>query len=103
MVVSQRNLQLVLVSLILSPGLFSHFLFKGELLVISLQLLQCLLTLLGVLVLQQPAHARDCLSLLGVSILFAFVSERSLLLVSYLLVSPVPLVLSVNHHALVVH
>ena len=103
MVVSQRNLQLVLVSLITSPGLFSHFLFKRELLVVSLQLLHCLLTFLGVLVLQQPAHASDRLSLLGVCILFAFVLERSLLLLSYLLVSPVLLILSINHHALVVH
>lgn len=101
--IGKGDLELVLSGLILLPAFFTHFLLKSEALVSGLELLQGLLPFLRVFVLQQASHARDCFGLISVSLFFAFLLVRSLLLFPNLLIGPVPLVLSINHHALVVH
>ena len=103
MVVSERDFQVVLVQLVLPPGLFPLLLLQRKHLVIGLKLLKGLVTFGSVLVLQHATHASKSLSLLCVRLLFltlSFACETSL---THLLICPVLLVLSVDHHALLVH
>lgn len=103
MVVSQRNLQVVFVGLILPPCFLSLLLLKCEHLVIGLEFLEGLVALSGVLVLEDAPHPGESLSLLGIGFLFLAFAVLVEPLLAHLLVSPVLLVLSVDHHSLVVH
>lgn len=100
---SQCYLRSVLARLVLLPGLLTHLLLERQLLVISLQFLERLLSLLLILILEHAPHARDGFSLLSVGLLVSHLLRLHELLLSNLLVSPVLLVLSVNHHPLPVY
>ena len=101
--ISESRLGLVLALLVFSPCLLFTSLLKSEHLVVLLHLLHHLVLLLCGFVFKHSTEASNSLSLLGVHAVIFFFLGLHLIFLTNLLVSPVPLVLSVTLHPVVVH
>jgi len=101
--VGEGSFKLVLRLLIVGPIRLSSLLLESEPLVLLHHGLHHGVLLLGGLILEHPTHAGDSFGLHGVLVLIFLLLRPCGIHLTFLLVGPVPLVLSVTLHSVVVN
>ena len=101
--VGKSDLSLIRAFLVVTVGLFSSSLLASHLFVIGLELLKLLILFCCHLILEHTSHAIDGFLLSSIVLLLFTVAVSLMFSLTHLLVSPVALVLCIEHHSVVVH
>ena len=102
-VVCESSFSLVRSLLVISPGSFTVSLLLGHTLVLHLDLLHVSLLSLSVLILEHATHSEDSFFLSSECLFLFSISFGGSHVLSFLLISPISLILSVKAHSVVVH